>query len=104
MALIECRTCNEPNCEGCNQYILNTALKDGWFNNRMDEHYTIQLNEDSSAQESMELTLGEAESLLDFLEIHLISDIREDVDIDSLEWVANMISIWQKCKAIVRNT
>ena len=44
------------------------------------------------------LTQDEAISLADFLEIHLIDDIRNDTDIDSLEWLANMISIYKKCK------
>lgn len=44
------------------------------------------------------LTQDEAVSLADFLEIHLIDDIRNDTDIDSLEWLANMISIYKKCK------
>lgn len=46
----------------------------------------------------IELTRGEAESLLDFIELNLIQDIRDDVDIDSMEWLANMVSIWAKCK------
>ena len=46
------------------------------------------------------LTKDEAISLADFLEIHLIDDIRNDTDIDSLEWLANMISIYKKCKVV----
>lgn len=44
------------------------------------------------------ITGDEAESLLDWLEIHLIDDIRNDEDVDSVEWLANMMSIWKKCK------
>ena len=46
------------------------------------------------------LTQDEAVSLADFLEIHLIDDIRNDTDIDSLEWLANMMSIYKKCKVV----
>ena len=47
------------------------------------------------------ITMGEGESLLELLELHLIPIIREDTDIDSMEWLSNMISIYQKCKVAV---
>lgn len=45
----------------------------------------------------IELTTAEADSLLDFLELNLIDVIRNDTDVDSLEWLDNMMSIWRKC-------
>ena len=48
------------------------------------------------------LTRDECESLLDWLEIHFIDDIRGDTDVDSMEWLSNMISIYNKCKAVVK--
>lgn len=48
-------------------------------------------------------TRDECESLLDWLEIHLIDDIREDTDVDSMEWLSNMMSIYNKCKAVSKN-
>lgn len=49
------------------------------------------------------LTRDECESLLDWLEIHLIDDIRGDDDIDSMEWLSNMMSIYNKCKAVSKS-
>lgn len=43
------------------------------------------------------LTKGEAESLLDFLECHLIDCIRSDEECDNLVYVENLIRIWRKC-------
>ena len=45
----------------------------------------------------IELTDSEAASLLDFIDIHLIDDIRNDTDIDSMLWLDNLMSIWRKC-------
>lgn len=44
------------------------------------------------------LTKPEAESLLDWLECHLIDDIRSDEDVDNMGWLSNMMSIYNKCK------
>lgn len=43
------------------------------------------------------LTKGEAESLMDFLEINLIDCIRKDEDCDNLVYVENLIRVWRKC-------
>lgn len=43
------------------------------------------------------LTQDEAEALLDWLEIHFIDDIRKDDNVDSMEWLHNMMVIWRKC-------
>lgn len=45
----------------------------------------------------VELTQGEAESLLDYLELNLIQDIKDNPDTDSMLWLYNMMSIWEKC-------
>lgn len=49
------------------------------------------------------LTKAEAESLLDWLEINLIQDVKDDPDCDSMEWLCNMVSIYKKCKEVVEN-
>ena len=46
---------------------------------------------------SVELTESEAESLLDYLELNLIPDIKENPDTDSMLWLSNMMRIWEKC-------
>ena len=45
----------------------------------------------------IELTQGEAESLLDYLELNFIKDIKDDPDVDSMLYVDNIMSIWRKC-------
>ena len=45
----------------------------------------------------VELTLSEAESLRDYLELHFIQNVRDDPDVDSMLWMDNMMSIWRKC-------
>ena len=46
------------------------------------------------------LTNEEAESLLDWLELHFIDTVRTDTDVDSMEWLRNMTRIWEKCKGV----
>ena len=50
-------------------------------------------------EKTVTLTNDEAVSLLDYLELNLIEYIRSDPDTDSMEWLCNMTSIYQKCKA-----
>lgn len=45
----------------------------------------------------IELTESEAESLLDYLELNFIQNIKDNPDVDSLLWVDNMMSVWRKC-------
>jgi len=45
----------------------------------------------------VELTESEAASLLDYLEINFIQNVRDDTDLDSMLWMDNMMSIWRKC-------
>jgi len=51
--------------------------------------------------EMIELTEAEVESLIDWIEIHFIQDLKEDEDADSLEWLANMMSIYRKCQKAI---
>ena len=46
----------------------------------------------------IEITKDEAESLVDLIECNLYEIIRNDVDIDSIGWLANIMSLYQKCK------
>ena len=48
------------------------------------------------------LTEAEAESLKNLLEDNLIGIIQSDVDIDNMEWLANIVNIWTKCKKAMR--
>ena len=45
----------------------------------------------------IKLTKGEAESLLDFLECHLIDCIKNDPDCDNIVYIENLIRVWRKC-------
>ena len=40
----------------------------------------------------IDLTKAQCESLIDFIELNLIDVIRNDTDIDSLEWVQNILT------------
>lgn len=44
--LIGCRSCDSPNCKGCNIYTLDEALRKNHFNLLMDEHHSIHINAD----------------------------------------------------------
>ena len=44
------------------------------------------------------LTRAECQSLLDFLEPELYNVIRQDTDIDSVQWLINICSIISKCR------
>lgn len=49
------------------------------------------------------LTRDECESLLDWFEVHFIDGIRSDEDADNMEWLSNMVSVYNKCKAVSKN-
>lgn len=40
----------------------------------------------------IDLTKSQCESLIDFIELNLLDVIRRDTDIDSLEWVENILA------------
>ena len=44
------------------------------------------------------LTRAECQSLLDFIEPELYNVIRQDTDIDSVQWLINICSIISKCR------
>lgn len=41
--LIRCRSCDSPNCRGCNVYILDQALHYGKLDGLMDDNKTIRI-------------------------------------------------------------
>ena len=53
--------------------------------------------------DEIKLTKGEAESLLDLLELHLIDCIRSDEYCDNLGYIENLIRIWRKCGGMQNN-
>ena len=48
--------------------------------------------------EKVELTLGEAETLTDLIELYIFDIIRNDEEIDNINWLKNVMSIHEKCK------
>ena len=46
----------------------------------------------------IEIKKDEAESLMDLIETNIFTIIRDDVDIDSIEWLDNIMSVYRKCK------
>lgn len=47
----------------------------------------------------VELTKGEAHAIAELVDKYLISDIRDDVDTDSIQWLRNMVHGYEKlCK------
>lgn len=46
----------------------------------------------------IEITKSEAESLVDLIEMNIFDVIRNDEEIDSIEWLCNIASVYNKCK------
>ena len=46
----------------------------------------------------IEITKDEAESLLDFIGVSFFDAIRNDEDVDNLEWAMNIMLVYKKCK------
>lgn len=46
----------------------------------------------------IEITKDEAESLMDFIEMNVFDVIRDNDEIDSIEWLCNIASVYNKCK------
>jgi hypothetical protein len=44
----------------------------------------------------LELSASQAESLKEFIEDHLIDDIRNDPEVNKLDWIADMCEIWRE--------
>ena len=51
----------------------------------------------------IQIDTNEASSLLDFIELNIFTIIREDTDIDNMNWLVNMVNIYTKCKEAVDN-
>ena len=47
----------------------------------------------------IELTKEEAEVLVELIELNLFDILRKDEEIDSIEWLTTIMSIYEKCKA-----
>lgn len=43
---IACRSCIEPDCTGCNMFVLEKALKQGRFDGLKDAGHTIRISTD----------------------------------------------------------
>lgn len=50
----------------------------------------------------IEITRNEAESYVDMIENNLYDIIRGDTEIDSVDWLFNILSIYRKCKAALK--
>lgn len=52
----------------------------------------------------IEINTMEAETLVDFIEINIFQIIREDTEIDNMNWLVNMVNIYLKCKEAVETS
>lgn len=50
----------------------------------------------------IDMTKGQCESLIDYIELNLIDIIRNDTEIDSLEWVKNILDARDAFKKAVK--
>lgn len=46
----------------------------------------------------IEITEVEAETLVDTIERYIYDIIRDNEDIDNINWLANIMSVYEKCK------
>lgn len=46
----------------------------------------------------IEITEVEAETLVDTIETYIYDIIRDNEDIDNINWIANIMSVYEKCK------
>lgn len=46
----------------------------------------------------IEITEVEAETLVDTIEMYIYDIIRDNEDIDNINWLANIMSVYEKCK------
>lgn len=46
----------------------------------------------------IEITEAEAETLVDTIERYIYDIIRDNEDIDNINWIANIMSVYEKCK------
>lgn len=52
----------------------------------------------------IEINTMEAKTLVDFIEINIFQIIREDTEIDNMNWLVNMVNIYLKCKEAVETS
>lgn len=110
---IKCRHCESPDCRGCNIHTLAAALERGYFDSLMDGNRAIHINTDIkhkegfamvevdnegrlTFKEDLGITQDEAYSLAEFIDCNLISEIRNNAEIDSMQWLRNMIHAYEK--------
>lgn len=46
------------------------------------------------------ITLSECESMVNMMEVYLIPALREDEEADSLEWLANLMRVYDRMKKL----
>lgn len=51
--------------------------------------------------EFVQITKDEAESLIDFIEVNIFEQIKNDPDTDNMVWLYNVCSVWKKCQNLV---
>ena len=47
---------------------------------------------ENAGMHTVQLTSSQCQNVADFIELHLLDAIRNDTDIDNVEWVSDMIS------------
>ena len=67
------------------------------FDNAKDVIFTVD-NASICCREEPLLTVDEASELAEFLDMELISTIREDEGIDNIDWVVTMETVYKKLK------
>lgn len=50
----------------------------------------------------IEITNDEASSLRDFIEYTLLDLIRNDTDVDDMDYVYNIVNIWKRCEDVTK--
>lgn len=48
----------------------------------------------------VDLTRSQCENIADFIEFNIFDFIRNDIDIDNMEWLCDMVDAWKKLKEI----
>lgn len=61
-----------------------------------------ELNKDQRKNVA-ELTKCQCESVVDFIECNLFESIRNDLEIDSVQWLCNICDIYRECKRVIDN-
>ena len=46
----------------------------------------------------IELTKSEAETIVDMIELYIFDIIRQDEEIDNINWLSTVMEIYKKCK------